>query len=284
MQGNITRAITIVLFAGTFVIVLTALFGTVDLPASIGKILPFSTINQNARFDRLVAEVNVVPGIYGIYIKNLTTNATFTHNAEHEFYAASLYKLLVALAVQKAVQDGQLTWDTRLTVNYYDMQGGTGVLSLRPAGQSYTVEELVGYLLKESDNTAQNVLSGQSAISSQMDEIALAYTGNANSRFLADNVASAQVVGGVLERMVGNDLLEVMKVTSFDDRISAGLSENMVFSHKIGNWGDTGSWHDCGVVFGSAASEPAYVICVMSENTNFESFLHVTRLVGGFVE
>jgi len=71
-----------------------------------------------------------------------------------------------------------------------------------------------------------------------------------------------------------------MSSTLFDDRIHQGLSEDTKFSHKIGNWPDTSSWHDCGI---APRNNKKIVVCVMSRNTTYENFLEVTKDVGEFV-
>jgi beta-lactamase class A len=85
--------------------------------------------------------------------------------------------------------------------------------------------------------------------------------------------------GSYLEEEETDFLLSLMAKTSFDNRVDAGLVKGLAFSHKIGNWANTGSWHDCGVVDGPKK----LVVCVMSKGTSFEDFLRVTESVGELV-
>ena len=75
-------------------------------------------------------------------------------------------------------------------------------------------------------------------------------------------------------------LLNKMKDTDFEDRISNDLEEDIIFYHKIGSWGETGSWHDCGI---AEKGSNALVVCLMSQNTTYEEFLKISHELGKFI-
>ena len=68
-----------------------------------------------------------------------------------------------------------------------------------------------------------------------------------------------------------------MTGTDFDNRIHLGLYERAKFSHKIGNWPETNTWHDCGILLDN--KNPA-IICVMSEGIEFNEFITVASATG----
>ena len=155
-----------------------------------------------------------------------------------------------------------------------DFSSGTGTIQSASVGTEFTLDYVLDRLLKDSDNTAQNML--------------LRYVSNAdlneeftslppNNSFLSQNIASPKEVSEFIN-ILYPEVLQKMEQTSFDNRITAGLAEDIIFSHKIGNWNDT--WHDCGV---AKKDEKEVIVCVMSGNTSFENFQVVTRKVGEFV-
>lgn len=287
------------------------------------KYQPYETLQTNT-FSELVDQMPNYRGTYGIYIKNLASSETFEYNAYEEFYGASLYKLPLAMAVLKKVADGDLKLSDTVFFTPADEADGTGSIAALPFGTELTYEQLLNYLLKESDNTAQVMLErtlGKETIEEAFENYSLY---GEETKFFTENNTSPIEIAVILENIYleEQDVLDVyaeaeleaenvtdgdngikaedapenmqaddetvdqkpysvlnaMKETAFDDRVHAGLDEFTVFSHKIGNWGETGTWHDCGILF---KGKPV-VVCVMSKNTNFIDFLRVTDLVGQF--
>ena len=86
--------------------------------------------------------------------------------------------------------------------------------------------------------------------------------------------------GGYLNDADKKYLSDLMVHTSFEDRISAYLREDLIFSHKIGSWPD--SWHDCGVVY-TETKESELIVCLMSQRAPYENFLNAAKMTGEFV-
>ena len=228
----------------------------------------------DTEFSALTSEVSKVNGSFSIYIKNKSTNQEYLYNAEKEYYSASLFKIIVAQATFTKVKNGTLALDNKVALMSEDFSSGTGTIQSSSVGTEFTLDYVLDRLLKDSDNTAQNML--------------LRYVSNAglneeftslppNNSFLSQNIASPKEVSEFIN-ILYPEVLQKMEQTSFDNRITAGLAEDIIFSHKIGNWNDT--WHDCGV---AKKDEKEVIVCVMSGNTSFENFQVVTRKVGEFV-
>ncbi|MBP8960622.1 serine hydrolase [Patescibacteria group bacterium] len=242
-------------------------------------------------FSDLLSQVTSKEGTYSIYIKHLVTGDTYEHNSQALIYGASLYKLLVGGAVYDLISQDKLSLNYEYTYEHQDFTGGTGVIQTQSVGTQYSVEQLLNYLFKDSDNIAQNILVrniGNNTISSFYDRIS---DPNASSgQFFLSGRTTAKEVAHILinihqtedwsrtnKRLYFNHMLG----TSFDDRISVGLSDSLIFAHKIGNW-PNGIYHDCGMVFDSSFSNPV-AVCLLAEQVDFEEFLDVSRWVGRFV-
>lgn len=217
-----------------------------------------------------------VSGQYSIYIKDLLTNNVISVGENDKFYAASLYKIPVAVVVLQAVETEKLELAKELTYTSEHYYSGSGKIQLEPFGTKFTVEELLSRLIKDSDNVAQSMLI------SEIDLAKVYYL------MPSPEAIKTLEIGAFLESLYFGEylntentarLLGYMSKTSFDNRISAGLVKGVTFSHKIGNWAGTGSWHDCGIVFGAEHM----IVCLMSKNTTFEEFLGVSRKLGKLV-
>jgi len=96
--------------------------------------------------------------------------ATFTVGGDHRCSAGhtsgdqgahplgSMFKLYVLGAVEKAVADGRLSWDGRLTVTDAVKSLPSGQLQDAPTGTTVTVERAAELMISISDNTAADML------------------------------------------------------------------------------------------------------------------------------
>lgn len=251
------------------------------------KYLPnFTKSVRLARFEALKENLDELQGSYAFYFYNPLTGEKLTHNESDLFYAASMYKTPIALATYKEIEAGLIAEDKELTYTSFDASGGTGIINISAPGSKYTVKYVVERLLKDSDNTAQNMLLRTLNPETVQESFSLA---DSKGEYYRNNVANVNTAAKVFENLLFSDyisdehksyLINVMTSTSFDDRIHSGLREDLVFSHKIGSWGETGSWHDCGIV--TDGSKKA-VVCLMSRSTTYSDFLEGSRLVGEFV-
>lgn len=70
----------------------------------------------------------------------------------------SMFKLYVLLAVSQAVESGELSWDTTLTVAAHNRSLPSGELQDEPDGTEVTVREAATKMIQLSDNTATDML------------------------------------------------------------------------------------------------------------------------------
>ncbi len=237
-------------------------------------------------FDKVIDLAKSKKGTFGIYVKDLENNKVYKYNEFEEFYAASLYKTPVALATAKAVDDKMLTWATSVTYTTNDFFGGTGSINTFSYGTKFQLHQVFEYLLKQSDNSAQIMLTRTIAKKNIEQAFNQFLPDVAKSKYFVQNLSTpyeqATMYEGIykdkvfLSRDSKKYLIETMSHTSFDDRVGNDLREDLYFAHKIGSWGTTGSWHDCGIIYG----EHEYIVCIMSKNTTFENLKLVSNELG----
>jgi hypothetical protein len=242
-------------------------------------------LRERKEFKPLKKSLNSKSGTYGLYIKNLDTGEDYRLNETHSFYGASLYKLPIAVATVKALENGSLISNQTVEYLYSDYYTGSGIINRSPFGTSFTISELLSALVKNSDNVAQSMLRrtlGEDVVMSTF------HMAPVDPDYYIKNIVSPWDTGVYLEEIHNTSyineksksyLLGLMSVTDFDDRISQHLNSHLTFSHKIGSGPEHNSWHDCGVVSGSKN----LTLCLMSENTTYAEFLEAGREVAEFV-
>lgn len=251
------------------------------------KFLPMfpSEIIEN-KFTEVISRVENKDGTYGIFIKEIGENQEYKYNQSELFYAASLYKTPIAAAAFKEIQQGNMSLDEEVEILGHEFADGTGSLNQLYPGAKISLGEVIDKLLRESDNTAQNILW---RVVPKSQIISAFNLGTIKNYFYVNNTATPAQISNFFENLITSEyldsnykalLLNIMSATIFDDRIHQGLSQDVKFSHKIGNWPETSSWHDCGI---AQKNDKKIIVCIMSRNTTYEDFISVSKDIGEFV-
>jgi beta-lactamase class A len=97
-------------------------------------------------------------GHLGVMAKNLRTGEVIRYNAEERFPTASLIKYPVMAAYFKAVAEGRVKPDQKVTLTVDDKKPGSGILDGLDAGAVITLRDAVRLMIIVSDNTATNLV------------------------------------------------------------------------------------------------------------------------------
>lgn len=99
-------------------------------------------------------------------------------NSRDHFPMQSVYKLPIGMALMKQVDAGKLKLDQKVRVTKDDYSGTASHSPIRdkyPNGTELTINELMGWMLKESDGTASDVLmrlaGGPEAVNTYLHEL-----------------------------------------------------------------------------------------------------------------
>ncbi len=253
-------------------------------------IYAMQAVERQAREKRLVdwqlleqevrQRVASYPGEVSLLIKDMATGWEISHGGDHMLPAASVIKIGIMSACLQAVQAGTLSLDECLVVQPADQTMGSGVIWLQPAGQAYTISELMRLMIGQSDNTASNMLIkrlGMEKINQfllasglthtrlerpMMDFAARArghenYTSAADMAKLLENIYSRRWPTPELSELA----LDYLKNQKVHDRIPAKLPHGVVVAHKTGY--ERFLCHDAGIVF---MTEGDYLICVLTKS------------------
>jgi len=114
-------------------------------------------------FSPPIDELNEILEPFGynlfVYFKNLETGFEFQHNADIEYFGASVSKAVLALMIYKMAERGDVYLDTKLTFEpVHENWGSVIIQRTYPLGTQFTVRRLLELNLSESDNVATLML------------------------------------------------------------------------------------------------------------------------------
>ncbi len=229
--------------------------------------------------EQILSQAN---GKFGVYFEDLTFGSWFGINERELFTPASLLKVTTAAAIFKQAEEGETLLDTKVTLTADDLNFKYGDL-YKKEGETYTIEELIKIALIYSDNTAikklhQYMLPERWAEARLVMGLPVASIDEATAGISLtpkefSSVFRSLYYSGYLRRTFSNEILTLLSETDFTDGIPSGVPEDIVVSHKIGEWIEAGSVHDCGIVY----AEKPYILCIMSQNTSAEEGTRVIR-------
>ncbi|HVO28987.1 MAG TPA: serine hydrolase [Candidatus Paceibacterota bacterium] len=202
-----------------------------------------------------------------------------------QFYPSSLGKIPIMMAYYEMAENDPTILDKTITypagsADLNDSQDIKPAQAIVP-GQTYTVEQLIEYMVEYSDNNATQLLFSnvdQDSLDNVYRDLNIPTISNVTEAN-ADAVTPQQISylfrvlynATYISRDYSEKALELMSQSSFTQGIVAGLPSSTVVSHKLGLVGITNGGvttehelHDCGIVY---ARDP-YILCVMTRGSS----------------
>ncbi len=216
-----------------------------------------------------------------VYFRSLGDGITIGINEKEEFCPASILKVPVMLCYYKMAEQNPDILNKKIKYEAVDLGGiGAGVPQESSAkiGQSYSVDELIHFMIAESDNTANKILLNslpRGTIRKTFDDFGIdadRYT--ANSQFV-----SLRIVAGFLRTLynasyINEELsqraLTYLTESNYKSGIVAGLPTNIVVAHKFGERFfpdiDEKQLHEIAIVY--YPNNP-YILAVMTKGSEY---------------
>jgi beta-lactamase class A len=98
------------------------------------------------------------PGSVGVYVEQVDSGIALGLHADETWYLASGVKVLVAIAVLRAVDAGEFSLPSEVALLDTDYVDGAGQTNRHPPGTELRIDYLLEQMLVDSDNTASDVL------------------------------------------------------------------------------------------------------------------------------
>lgn len=227
-----------------------------------------------------------------LYFRELNDGPWFAVGETEKFAPASLLKVPVMMAILKASENDSKFLEKRLHVEFgSDSNAGSHNMPKMPlrAGDSYTVEELLYYMIVHSDNNATEILDGlvdPSVLRKTFSIMGVEYpylSGRNDYSMTVQAYASFFRVlynASFLDTDMSIKALKLLLESEYKDGLAAGVPSNVKVAHKFGerSVGDTGveQLHDCGIVY---YPKRPYLLCVMTRGTRFDVLDDVIRKI-----
>lgn len=207
---------------------------------------------------------------FSFYFEYLPTGTSIGVNEKTEFEIASLVKIPTALAYYRKEERAGLGFEDKIvTLEEKHLDKGYGDLWEKGAGYQISISEAMQLMLAKSDNTAANVIADtipQEDFTSVFDGLDITMN-DKNGVLVITTKGYASILkslyfAGIVSKENSQKILEILTKTPFNDKLRAGVPQQVTVSHKIGVYGEI--FQDCGIVY-----EPnrPYLLCMYSHST-----------------
>lgn len=225
--------------------------------------------------------IHSASGETSVYVYNLKTKQPVVlHNRSQR--SASVIKLFIMVEAFRQIKAGRLSLNQEVQIPKADRVGGTGELAQQNVSQ-LTVQRLLTMMIRNSDNSATNVLidrlGGLSVINGEIRRLGcmdthlqrkmLDYQALKNGK---DNLTSVQDVGSLLvkldeHRVLGapydSEMLQLMTNNANQSKLPALINQKATVYNKTGEFPDYGVQNDAAIV---KKGNQAFVAVVLSQN------------------
>lgn len=219
-------------------------------------------------------------GNYGIYVIDIKSNQNASINGTINFTAASTAKLPNIYYTQKKLNEGKISLNRQLlyTANVNNFKGayssaGAGILPKVPNYRNYSLDQVLQYTIKYSDNVGSNFLgyyvsnSYDRAFINEINRVTgrkwNSFSFQASAKDNALLMKAIYQLGGVANEYLTNTIYDNQRIPKYLP-VKVG--------HKIG---DVDHYrHDVAIVY---ANNP-YIISVMTKNyTSYETISLISK-------
>ena len=225
-----------------------------------------SEIELNEAMENLIEQYKGNNEI-GIVYKNFSTGYRYAQEDKHYFTAASTIKVVYAMKIYDRIRNGEVSKNADIFYNEKFLEEGNGQITNNKKKDSYKLEYVIQNMIQYSDNTATNMLMGNSATASTFVVKYLAELGVTwpQEEALNNRITPAmmEVVWTKLykERDKYPELLKYLEDSDDGEWIKEGIPDKKVAS-KYG--AIETNYHDTALVFG----DKDYMLLIYTNNLN----------------
>lgn len=223
-----------------------------------------SKIELNEAMENLIEQYKGNNEI-GIVYKNFSTGYRYAQEDKHYFTAASTIKVVYAMKIYDRIRNGELSKDADIYYNPKFLEEGNGQITNNTKQDSYKLDYVIQNMIQYSDNTATNMLMGNSATASAFVVKYLAELGvtlpQAEAQKNRITPAMMEVVWTKLykERDKYPELIKYLEDSKEGEWIKEGIPDKKVAS-KYGAL--DANYHDTAIVFG----DKDYILLIYTNN------------------
>lgn len=222
-----------------------------------------------------------------IYFRDLNNGPWFGINENEKFTPASLLKVPILIAYFKIAEDYPEILEKKIKINSIDQSFSQNILPLRKVelNKTYSIAELLDYMIIYSDNNAANHLLSYikpedlNRIYFDLNiQIPGEEFGTENFMTVRDYASFFRILynASYLNADMSERALHLLTYSNFNGGLKANIPRDIEIAHKFGERVtiDSKQLHDCGIIY--EPSRP-YLICIMTRGDNFNNMSQVIQ-------
>ena len=216
---------------------------------------------------------------YAVYVAYpQQTDEVFIYNSQ-QWRSASMIKVFILATAMEMAQNGELSLDETMTLQYYDKVGGAGILGGYATGSQLSLRQILKLMITHSDNTATNMAISRLGMDTINEYIARnGYNDTILQRKMMDmdaiyagreNYTSAKDLGDFFLRLYKHEcisydydeiMLDFLKAQTDDECLNTALPDKVI-AHKTGAL--AGLFDEGGIIYNG---DNDTILVMMTEN------------------
>jgi beta-lactamase class A len=238
-----------------------------------------------------------------VYFRGLNSGHWSGVNENETYSPASLLKVPIMIAYLREADDNPAILKQEIT--YHQTTDANAVETYKPQsfitdGNTYTVDQLIRYMIVDSDNNAANLLQNNIDPNNLLEvysDIDIPISEN-----LTDNTTSPKAYSYIfrilynatyLSKPMSQYALELLSMSYFPEGLEAGLPPDIPSSNKFGERTvetenattgvttlDYRELHDCGIIY---YPQNPYLLCVMTKGQDFTKLSKIISDISAMV-
>lgn len=243
---------------------------------STKKIRNIVTEYLNTHIDSELSETSV-------YFRDIKNGEDFTINPDTKYYPASLNKIPLMMVYYKIEETNPGTLARKIKLDEISLDNNQGEImpsNYLKQGGSYSIDELISYMIKYSDNNAYNILV-KNIEASQLEKAYQDLDISLPTKPAPEDFMTATEYSHFLRVLfnatyLDNDFsekaLKLLSEVDYKEGLAKQLPSTIKVAHKYGLYSvDNGDGktiigrelHDCGIIY----TKNPYLLCVMTKSS-----------------
>lgn len=211
-----------------------------------------SETELNETFDNIIEQYKGNNEI-GIVYKNFSTGYKYSQGENNYFTAASTIKVVYAMRIYDRISNGEVSEDADIFYSENNLEEGNGQITNNKKKNSYKLDYVIQNMIQYSDNTATNMLIGDSATAS---DLLVKYLNNLGVKLSQEEAQKNSVTPAMMEvvwtklyneRDKYSKLIKYLEDSEAGEVIKEGIPNKKIAS-KYGAL--DANYHETAIVFG----------------------------------
>ena len=223
-----------------------------------------SEIELNEAFEKTIEQYKGNNEI-GIVYKNFATGYRYAQEDKYYFTAASTIKVVYAMKIYDRIRKGELSKDTDIEYNEKFLEDGNGQITNNKKKDSYKLDYVIQNMIQYSDNTATNMLMGNSATAASL---VIKYLSELGVTLPPEEAQANKITPAMMEAVWNKlykerdkypELIKYLEDSDDGEWIKEGITNKKIAS-KYG--AIESNYHDTAIVFG----DKDYLLLIYTNN------------------